>query len=112
MDNPFSLTYLLFFLILLVVTIFLIKVIVQNLALKALKEYQKSFLDLAEQSFQKLRSNSNEDLESKTAIEKQLSQLNEELDKLKTNTTELKRTPALKNNQELNRYHQPTQLVL
>ena len=91
MDNPFSLPYLLFFLILLVATIFLIKVIVQNLALKALKENQKSFLDLAEQSFQKLRSSSNEDLESKkTAIEKQLSQLNEELDKLKTNTTELK----------------------
>ena len=91
MDNPFSLPYLLFFLILLVATIFLIKVIIQNLALKALKENQKSFLDLAEQSFQKLRSSSNEDLESKkTAIEKQLSQLNEELDKLKTNTTELK----------------------
>ena len=91
MDNSFPLTYLLFFLILLVVTIFLIKVIIQNLALKALKENQKSFLDLAEQSFQKLRSSSNEDLESKKmAIEKQLSQLNEELDKLKTNTTELK----------------------
>jgi DNA recombination protein RmuC len=91
MENPFSISYLIFFLILLVATLFLIKIIIQNLALKALRENQKSFLELAEQSFQKLRASSNEDLDSKkTAIEKQLSQLNAELDKLKTNTTELK----------------------
>lgn len=91
MEIPFSFPYLLFFLILLGATLLLIKVIFQNLALKALKENQTSFLELAEQSFQKLRSSSNEDLESKkTAIEKQLTQLNAELDKLKTNTTELK----------------------
>jgi hypothetical protein len=77
MENPFSLAYLIFFLILLIATLFLIKVIIQNLALKALKENQKSFLDLAEQSFQKLRASSNEDLESKKlAIEKQLTLLN------------------------------------
>lgn len=91
MENSFSITYLLFFLISLVATLFLIKIIIQNIALNALKENQKSFLDLAEQSFQKLRASSNEDLESKkTSIEKQLGQLNAELDKLKTNTTELK----------------------
>lgn len=91
MENPFSLAYLIFFLILLGATLFLIKIIVENLARKALTENQKNFLDLAEQSFQKLRSSSNEDLESKkTAIEKQLTLLNGELDKLKTNTTELK----------------------
>ena len=100
MENPFALPYLLFFSILLVATLFIIKVIIQNLALKALKENQKSFLDLAEQSFQKLRSSSNEDLESKkTSIEKQLSQLNSELDKLKTNTTELKTNLQLSKDQ-------------
>ena len=103
MDNPFQLTYLLFYLILLLATIFLIKVVIQNLALKALKENQKSFLDLAEQSFQKLRSSSNEDLESKkTAIEKQLFQLNDELNKLKTNTTELKANLQLSKEQLTN----------
>ena len=37
----------------------------QTIALKALKENQKSFLELAEQSFKQLRISSNEDLDSK-----------------------------------------------
>ena len=103
MENSFSITYIIFFLVLLVATLFLIKIIFQNLALKALKDNQKSFLDLAEQSFQNLRSSSNEDLESKkTAIEKQLSLLNNELDKLKINTTELKTNIQLSKEQLTN----------
>ena len=103
MENSFSITYLIFFLVLLVATLFLIKIVFQNLALKALKDNQKSFLDLAEQSFQNLRSSSNEDLESKkAAIEKQLSLLNTELDKLKTNTTELKTNIQLSKEQLTN----------
>ena len=103
MENSFSITYLIFFLVLLVATLFLIKIIFQNVALKALKDNQKSFLDLAEQSFQNLRSSSNEDLESKkTAIEKQLTLLNNELEKLKINTTELKTNIQLSKEQLTN----------
>lgn len=75
----------------LIVFAFVIKGLFQTIALKALKENQKSFLELAEQSFKQLRISSNEDLDSKkSAIEKQLSQLNQELNTLKESTTELK----------------------
>ena len=78
-------------LIVLIVFAFIIKGLFQTIALKALKENQKSFLELAEQSFKQLRISSNEDLDSKkSAIEKQLVQLNQELNALKESTTELK----------------------
>ena len=78
-------------LIVLIAFAFIIKGLFQTIALKALKENQKSFLELAEQSFKQLRISSNEDLDSKkSAIEKQLVQLNQELNALKESTTELK----------------------
>lgn len=83
-------------LLILCVLVFIIKGLFQNIALKALKENQKSFLELAEQSFKQLRNSSNEDLDSKkSAIEKQLTQLNQELNTLKASTTELKTNLSL-----------------
>ena len=70
-------------LIVLIAFAFIIKGLFQTIALKALKENQKVF-ELVEQSFKQLRISSNEDLDSKkSAIEKQLVQLNQELNGLK-----------------------------
>ena len=81
----------LFFLLSVLLILLFLKITFKNLALKTLQENQKSFLDLAEDKFNQLRSNNQTDLETKKeAIEKQLNHLNKELESFKTNTTELK----------------------
>lgn len=80
-----------FFVLMLSLALFFLKASFKNLALKTLQENQKHFLDLAENKFKQLRTESQSDLETKKeAIEKELGHLNKALENFKTNTTELK----------------------
>ena len=104
----------LFFLLSVLLILLFLKIIFKNLALKTLQENQKSFLDLAEDKFNQLRSNNQTDLETKKeAIEKQLNHLNKELETFKTNTTELKTNAPLENKSFHRQYdEQPKQCFI
>lgn len=100
MENNTLLIFCLLFLATLCVALFFLKVLFKNIALKALQDNQKYFLELAQNKFDQLSTRSSEDLESKKeAIEKQLLHLHKELDALKTNTTELKTNLSLSKEQ-------------